>query len=156
MRAPAEAPRASDAAPPLTSARVVLALRGDDTLVLAFAQQLLAAAQGRVALAVVTSLPLYISAPSSLRAAGAADVLAINDDKFVGGLARESLQTWLDELPGEAWVIAAGSDACGLIAPTFSVGLGKRHGMAAGATDLWLGHASELVAAALLGPGRAT
>jgi hypothetical protein len=82
--------------------------------------------------------------------------LAINDDKFVGGSERESLQMWLEKLPGEAWVIAAGSDACGLIAPTFSVGLGKRHEMAAGATDLWLGQASELVAAAIIGAGRAT
>jgi hypothetical protein len=134
----------------------VLAVSGDDALVLAFAQQLVAAGRSGGALAVVTSLPLHTTGPSSLRAAGAAAVLAINDDKFVGGSQRESLQTWLDELSGEVWVIVAGSDACRLIAPTFSVGLGKRHEMAAGATDLWLGQASELVAAAIIGAGRAT
>lgn len=134
----------------------MLAVSGDDALTLAFAQQLVVAARGSRALAVVTSLPLHTSAPSSFRAAGVASVLAINDDKFVGGSERESLQSWLDELSDEAWVIVAGSDACRLIAPTFSVGLGKRHEMAAGATDLWLGQASELVAAAIIGAGRAT
>jgi hypothetical protein len=134
----------------------VLAVSGDDALVLTFAQQLVGAGRGSRALAVVTSLPLHTGAPSSFRAAGAASVLAVNDDKFVGGSQRESLQRWLDELSGEAWVIVAGTDACRLIAPTFSVGLGRRHEMAAGATDLWLGQASELVATAILGAGRAT
>lgn len=134
----------------------MLAVSGDDPLVRAFAQQLLATSGSGCALAVVTSLPLHTGAPSLFRAAGAASVLAINDDKFVGGSQRESLQMWLDELPGDAWVIAAGSDACRLIAATFSVGLGKRHEIAAGATDLWLGQASELVAAALIRTGRAT
>jgi hypothetical protein len=138
------------------SDRIVLAVSGDDALVLTFAQQLVAAARSDGALAVVTSLPVHTTAPSSFRAAGAGSVLAINDDKFVGGSPRESLQKWLQELPGDAWVIAAGSDACRLIAATFSVGLGRRHEIAAGATDLWLGHASEPVAAALIRAGRAT
>lgn len=145
-----------DEAPPFPSERVVLAVSGDDALVLAFAQQLVAAGRSGVAVAVVTSLPLHTSAPSSLRAAGAASVLAISDGRAVGGPQRESLRMWLEELPSDAWVIAAGDDASRLIVPTFRVGLGKRHEIAAGATDLWLGQASELVATALIRTGRAT
>jgi hypothetical protein len=134
---------------PLTSERRVLAVSGDDALVLAFTRQLVAAGHSVGALAVVTSLPLHTSAPSSFRAAGAAAVLAL-DDSFVGGSKHDALRAWLEELPRGAWVITAGNDACRLIAPTFSVGLGKRHEMSAAATDLWLGQASELVATALI------
>lgn len=140
---------AHSAVPALATDRVVLALRGDEALVLVFAQQLIAAGRPGRALAVVASLPIHTAAASSLRSAGAVAVIA-TDDSFVGEAKLDVVRAWLNELPREAWVITAGSDACRLITPTFSVGLGRRHEMAAAATDLWLGQASNLVAAALV------
>jgi hypothetical protein len=136
------------AAAPLASERVVLAVSGHKELSITFVQQLLAAARERSAVGVVTSLSPHAGTASVFRAAGACAVLA-TDDGFVGGQADDALKAWLSELPQGAWVITVGRDACALVAPTFSVGLGKRHEMAAAATDLWLGQSSELTAAAL-------
>jgi hypothetical protein len=142
--------RARAAAPQLASDRIVLAVSGHESLSITFVQQLLGAAREhrRSSVGVVTSLSPHAGTPSVFRAAGACAALA-TDDSFVGGRAAGALKDWLSELPRDAWVIAVGRDACALIAPTFSVGLGKRHEMSAAATDLWLGQSSELAAAAL-------
>jgi hypothetical protein len=127
----------------------VLAVSGHESLSISFVQQLLAAAvRERSAVGVLTSLSPHAGTPSVFRAAGACAALA-TDDSFVGGQADGALIAWLNELPRDAWVISVGREACALIAPTFSVGLGKRHEMAAASTDLWLGQGSELTAAAL-------
>jgi hypothetical protein len=133
---------------PLGSERIVLAVSGYESLSIAFAQQLLGAARERSSVAVITSLSPHAGTPSVFRAAGACAALA-TDDSFVGAQAGGLLEAWLSELPRDAWVIAVGRDACALIAPTFSVGLGKRHEIAAAATDLWLGQSSELTATAI-------
>jgi hypothetical protein len=129
--------------------RIVLAVSGHESLSIAFVMQLLAASRERRAVGVVTSLSPHAGTPSVFRTAGACAALA-TDDSFVGGPVDGSLTVWLRELPHDAWVIAVGREACALIAPTFSVGLGKRHEMAAAATDLWLGQSSDLVAGTLV------
>ena len=128
--APLKPPRAfaSTAAAPvprLETDRVVLAVIGHHTEVLAFVEALMASAAGACAV--------------------------LDADTLVGGVLEPSaLQTWLGELPRDAWVIAAGESACARITPTYSVALGMRHDMGAAATDLWLGQSSALVAAALV------
>jgi hypothetical protein len=146
-RAPASE-HARSAAQPLASDRIVLAVSGHESLSIELVQQVLAAAREHSSVGVVTSLSPHAGTPSVFRAAGACAALA-TDDSFVGGQAGDVLKAWLSELPHDAWVITVGRDACALIAPTFSVGLGKRHEMAAAATDLWLGQSSVLTAAAL-------
>lgn len=127
----------------------MIAVSGHESLAIAFVQQLLAAARAHRAVGVATSLSPHAGTPAVFCAAGACSGLAV-DDSFVGGSARDALTAWLRELPRDAWVIAAGSGACGLIVPTFSVALGKRHETPAATTDLWLGQGSELVAGALV------
>ena len=83
------------------------------------------------------------------RAQGACAVF--DADHFVGDLNEPAaVQAWLDGLPRDAWVLAVGAAASARLVPTFLVGLGRRHEMAAATTDLWLGQSSEVVAGALV------
>jgi hypothetical protein len=107
--------------PPLATERVVLGVVGDD-------------AQARVFVAALLA-----------RATGAHVVLEAGH--FVGD--DDALKAFLDEQPRDAWVLTVGA-ASARVRPTFLVGLGGRHEMAAVATDLWLGQSSEVVAGALV------
>jgi hypothetical protein len=119
------APRATSPVPQVETDRIVLAVIGRDSELRAFVAALVASAQGACAV--------------------------LDADSFVGGaLEPSALQTWLRELPRDAWVIAVGESACARFRPTYTVGLGTRHDMDAAATDLWLGQSSALVAAALV------
>ena len=104
------------------SERVVLAIRGEGPLLLAFRSAVQSHAKGACAV--------------------------FDADDFVDN--PPALQAWLDALPRDAWVLAVGERACSRLAPTFLVGLGRRHEAAAATTDLWLGQSSDIVAAALV------
>jgi hypothetical protein len=119
--------RAVDASLPsarIETNRVVIAVTGDDALVLGFVRE--------------------------LRSRAADRCVVIGPDSFVGGQEPQAVRERLNALPRDAWVIAVGEVAARRIAPTFTIGLGKRHAMASETTDLWLGQCSATVADSLI------
>jgi hypothetical protein len=116
--------RTLDPASRIETRRVVIAVTGDDALVLGFVRELSARAADRC--------------------------VVIGPDSFVGGQEPQALRERLEGLPRDAWVIAVGEAAAGQIVPTFTIGLGKRHAMTSETTDLWLGQCSATVADALI------
>lgn len=116
--------RTVDPASRIETNRVVIAVTGDDALVLGFVRE--------------------------LRARAADSCVVIGPDSFVGGQEPQGLREQLERLPRDAWVIAVGEAAARQIVPTFTIGLGKRHAMASETTDLWLGQCSATVADALI------